>query len=279
MSAGSRASTRVAFGIPRRMRLFLRAVGGRVLHVAHAALLALGIAFAVVRQAARPINWRRTVRAEFHRTLKQAGPAALPTVLVTASIVGLAMVYQALYWLQIAGEISKVGQVLVLVLVRDLAPILAGLIVLGRSGTVALVELGAMQRSGQVRRLDAMGIDPLIYLLMPRVLAMTVGTFALTILFIATALTVGYIAGFMFGAMKITFWAFLDNFVLAIEPRDYIVLPVKTLAIGFAIGLSCCFAALHPGRTAPDITTLLPRGFVRAVLALLVVEATLALAF
>lgn len=279
MSAGSRTPTRATLGIPRRMRLFLRIIGDHVLRIVHAALLALGIAFAVVRQAARPINWRRTVRAEFHRTLRQAGPAALPTVLVTASIIGLAMVYQALYWLQIAGEISKVGQVLVLVLVRDLAPILAGLIVLGRSGTVALVELGAMQRSGQVRRLDAMGIDPLIYLLMPRVLAMTVGTFALTILFIATALTVGYIAGSMFGAMRITFWAFLDNFVLAIEPRDYIVLPVKTLAIGFAIGLSCCFAALHPGRTAPDITTLLPRGFVRAVLALLVVEAALALAF
>lgn len=261
------------------MRLFLRSIGGRVLRVIHALLLALGIAFAVFRQAARPINWRRTVRAEFHRTLKQVGPAALPTVLVTASIVGLAMVYQALYWLQIAGEISKVGQVLVLVLVRDLAPVLAGLIVLGRSGTVALVELGAMQQSGQVRRLDAMGIDPLIYLLMPRVLAMTVGTFALTILFIATALTVGYIAGFVLGAIRITFWGFLDNFVLAIQPRDYIVLPVKTLAIGFAIGLSCCFAALRPSSAASDITTLLPSGFVRAVLAVLVVEAVLALSF
>jgi phospholipid/cholesterol/gamma-HCH transport system permease protein len=279
MSTDSTPVTRTAFGIPRRIRLFLRAIGVPVLRVVHTTLLALGIAFAVVRQAARPINWRRTVRAEFHRTLKQAGPAALPTVLVTASIVGLAMVYQALYWLQIAGEITKVGQVLVLVLVRDLAPVLVGLIVLGRSGTVALVELGSMQQSGQVRRLDAVGIDPLIYFLMPRVLAMTIATFALTILFIATALTAGYIAGFALGVMRITFWAFLDNFVLAIEPRDYIVLPVKTLAIGFATGLSCCFVALHPGRTVSDITSLLPRGFVHAVLALLVVEAALALSF
>jgi phospholipid/cholesterol/gamma-HCH transport system permease protein len=279
MTTRSTAAARPAFGIPSRVRVFLRAIGGPVLRIIHATLLALGVAFAVIHQAARPINWRRTVRAEFHRSLKQAGPETLPPVLVTAFIVGLAMVYQALYWLQIAGEVTKVGQVLVLVLVRDLAPVLVGLIVLGRSGTVALAELGAMRQSGQVRRLDAMGIDPLIYLLMPRVLAMTVATFALAILFIATALIAGYIASAALGGINITFWAFLDNFVLAMGPRDYIVLPVKTLAIGFAIGLSCCFVALHPNRAASDITTLLPRGFVRAVLALLVVEAALALSF
>jgi phospholipid/cholesterol/gamma-HCH transport system permease protein len=279
MTTRSTAAARPAFGIPSRVRVLLRAIGGPVLRMIHATLLALGVAFAVIHQAARPINWRRTVRAEFHRALKQAGPETLPTVLVTAFIVGLAMVYQALYWLQVAGEITKVGQVLVLVLVRDLAPVLVGLIVLGRSGTVALAELGAMRQSGQVRRLDAMGIDPLIYLLMPRVLAMTVATFALAILFIATALIAGYIASAALGGINITFWAFLDNFVLAMGPRDYIVLPVKTLAIGFAIGLSCCFVALHPNRAASDITTLLPRGFVRAVLALLVVEAALALSF
>jgi len=250
-----------------------------VLRAIHAVLFALGVAFAVLRQAARPINWRRPVRAEFYRALQQAGPGTLPTVLVTASLIGLAMVYQALYWLQIAGETERVGRVLVLVLVRDLAPLLVGLIVLLRSGTVALVELGAMRQSGQVRRLDAMGIDPLIYLVMPRVLAMTVATFALTILFIATALTVGYVAGFSFGAIKITFAAFLDNVVRAMERRDYLVLPVKSLAIGFVIGLTCCFAALNPRRAASDMTTLLPRGFVRAVLAILVVAGALALSF
>ena len=87
----------------------------------------------------------------------------------------------------------KVGRVLVLVLVRDLAPVLVGLIVLGRSGTVAMVELGALRQGGQLRRLDAMGIDPLIYFLMPRTLAITVATFTLTILFIAVALSVGYL--------------------------------------------------------------------------------------
>jgi phospholipid/cholesterol/gamma-HCH transport system permease protein len=279
MSAASTASSRAGVGIPRRIRSFLSAIGTPVLDLFAALLLALGIAFAILRQAARPLNWRRSVRAEFHRVLKQAGPGTLPTVLVTGAVVGLAMVYQALFWLQVAGEIQMVGRVLVLVLVRDLAPILVGLIVLGRSGTVAIVELGTMQLSGQVRRLDAMGMDPLIYLVMPRVLAMTIASFSLAILFIATALSVGYIAGFAAGAIKITFWGFLDNVVLAMERRDYLVLPVKTLAIGFVVGLSCCFVALNPGRNVADITGLLPRGFVRAVLAVLVVEAVLALSF
>jgi phospholipid/cholesterol/gamma-HCH transport system permease protein len=279
MSTASPAAARATFGVPRRVQRFLRAIGAPVLHVIRQILFTLGVAYAVARQASRPINWRRSVRAEFHRALKQAGPDSLPTVLVTGSVVGLAMVYQALYWLQMAGEIGKVGHVLVLVLVRDLAPILVGFIVLGRSGTVALVELGTMQQRGQVRRLDAMGIDPLIYLLMPRVLALAVATFALAVLFIATALVVGYLAGFALGAIKISLWGFLDNVVLAMEPRDYIVFPVKTLAIGFVIGLSCGFVALNPAQRVSDMRALLPHGFVRAVLAVLVVETALALSF
>jgi phospholipid/cholesterol/gamma-HCH transport system permease protein len=279
VSAANPAAARAASGIPRRMQRFLRAIGAPVLRLVRKILFAFGVAYAVARQAARPINWRRSVRAEFHRTLKQAGPDSLPTVLVTAAVVGLAMVYQALYWLQMAGEIGKVGRVLVLVLVRDLAPILVGFIVLGRSGTVALVELGTMQQRGQVRRLDAMGIDPLIYLLMPRVVALAVANFALAILFIATALLVGYLAGFALGAIKISLWTFLDNVVLAMEKRDYVVFPVKTLAIGYVVGLSCGFVALNPAQRVSDIRTLLPHGFVRAVLAVLVVEAALALSF
>ena len=279
MSAGSTAATRGTFGLPRRTRRFLRAIGAPVLRSVHVVLFGLGVAFAVLRQAARPINWRRTVRAEFHRVLQQAGPETLPTVLVTASIVGLAMVYQALYWLQIAGEITKVGRVLVLVLVRELAPLLVGLIVLGRSGIVVLGELGALQQRGQVHRLDALGLAPLIYLVMPRVLAITVSTFTLTILFIATALTVGFVAGFGLGAITITFGGYLDNIVLGMEPRDYLVMPVKALAIGFVIGFTCCFVALNPDRRATEITTLLPRGFVRAVLAVLVVAGALAMSF
>lgn len=279
MTAGSAPADSLALWVPRRVRLFLHAIGAPVLRAVRAVVLGLGVAFAVLRQAARPVNWRRTVRAEFHRVLRQAAPEALPTVLVTGAIVGLVMVYQALYWLQIAGEITKVGRVLVLILVRDLAPVLVGLIVLGRSGTVALAELGAMQHSGQVRRLDAMGIDPLIYFFMPRVLAITIATFALTILFIATALTTGYLVGLSLGVIRITFAGFLDNVVRAMEPWDFLVLPVKSLAIGFAIGFICCFVALTPGRTGPDMTALLPRGFVRAVLSVLVVAGALAFSF
>jgi|HigsolmetaAR202D_1030399.scaffolds.fasta_scaffold15609_2 ABC-type transport system involved in resistance to organic solvents, permease component len=279
MSIGSTAATSIAFRVPRRARLILHAVGAPVLRGVLEVLFGLGVAFAVLRQAARPINWRRTVRAEFHRILKQAVPETLPTILVTAALIGLVMVYQALYWLQIAGEISRVGRILVLVLVRELAPVLVGLIVLGRCGTVGLVELGAMRQSGQIRRLDALGIDPLIYLVMPRTLAITVATFALTILFIVAALTTGFIAGATLGAVRTTFAQFMDNVIRAMEPQDYLVLPVMSLAIGFAVGFICCFVALNPNQRNTDITTLLPRGFVRAVLAVLFVAGMLTMSF
>ena len=62
------------------------------------------------------------------------------------------------------------------------------LIVIGRSGTIILVELGTMKTEGQVHALDAQGIDPFLYLVLPRVMALSLSMFCLTITFVAVAL-------------------------------------------------------------------------------------------
>ena len=63
----------------------------------------------VLRDALRPRSWRRPVRAEFWRTLRQIAAGGLATVLVLAILTGLALVSQALYWLSLAGELELEG--------------------------------------------------------------------------------------------------------------------------------------------------------------------------
>ena len=55
-------------------------------------------------------------------------------------------------------------------------------------------------------------------------------------------------------------------------PKDYALVPLKTLAIGFAIGLISCTTGLAVGRAVPEVAALLPRGFVKAVLAILLIS-------
>ena len=103
----------------------------------------------------------------------------LPSIIASGLLIGLAMVHQVLYWLQFAGQEGFIGEFLVLALVREIAPVLVGMIVIGRSGSMMMVELGAMRVGGQVHLLDAQRIDPFLYLVLPRVLATALGVFCL----------------------------------------------------------------------------------------------------
>ena len=251
---------------------------GRTAH-AHArfVLFLASLVVGVMRNAMRPAAWRRTVRSEFRRALRQAVGGGLSTALVTAALIGLIMVSQALYWLGEAGQRELIGPVLVIVLVREVTPLLVGVIVLGRSGVVVLSEIGELQIGGQVRTLAAQGLDPFLLLVLPRACALAIGSFTLGILFVFAALLSGFVVGSLLGAVGISVWSFLDRVLLAMHPADFAVFPAKMFVIGLLIALTCCLTGLTA--TAQDeVADLLPRGFVRGVVAILLASVVLSLA-
>ena len=251
---------------------------GRTAH-AHArfVLFLASLVVGVMRNAMRPAAWRRTVRSEFRRALRQAVGGGLSTALVTAALIGLIMVSQALYWLGEAGQRELIGPVLVIVLVREVTPLLVGVIVLGRSGIVVLSEIGELQIGGQVRTLAAQGLDPFLLLVLPRACALAIGSFTLGILFVFAALLSGFVVGSLLGAVGISVWSFLDRVLLAMHPADFAVFPAKMFVIGLLIALTCCLTGLTA--TAQDeVADLLPRGFVRGVVAILLASVVLSLA-
>src|SRR5260370_23398903 len=137
---------------------------------------------------------------------------------------------------------------MVIVVVRELGPLLAGLLVLARIGTANVVELGTARAMGEVEALEALGIDPVHYLVMPRVLGMALGVFSLTVYLILGSLASGYL------------WAFLQDVPLrpsdyfrqlagALSGLDFALLALKTLSFGFIIALVTCYHRLaQPSR-------------------------------
>jgi phospholipid/cholesterol/gamma-HCH transport system permease protein len=240
-------------------------------------LLYLGsLTWGVVRSAPRPSSWRRTVRVEFRRTLRQAISGALSSVLVTAALIGVLMVYQALYWLGAAGQEGLIGPILVTILVREIAPVLVGLILLGRSGTVALVEVGRLGIGGHIRALEAQGLDTFQLLVLPRACALAIACFTLGVMFVLSALVTGFVTGSLLEAVQMSIWSFFDRILLAMNARDFVILPVKLIAIGMAVGLTACLTALT-AEPQDDIASLLPRGFVRGVVVILLTSLALSL--
>ncbi len=231
-------------------------------------MLAAG-SLGVLQEAVRPISWRRTVRHEFKLTMRQATGGGLATIMVTASLAGGGMVYEALYWLGVAGQAQLTGSILVTVLVRELTPLLVGLILLGRSGMLTVTELGTLQSGGQIRAMLAQGIDPFLLLVLPRTLAFALSSFTLGIVFAATALVFGFIVSGAIGTVQDSLWTFLDRVLSAMTTRDYTVIPAKLLVIGYLVGLSSCLTGLGAAED-DDLASLMPRGFVRGILAVMV---------
>lgn len=236
-----------------------------------------GTAGAVIWQSWRPLTWRRTVRAEFFHQCHQVGTRALPFIIVTGIIIGLGMVYQALYWLQVFGQTGFAGRFLVLVLVREIAPLLVGLIIIGRSGSVIMVELGNMQIGGQVRMLDSQGIDPFLFLVVPRAVAVSVCMFSLTMIFLAVALGAGFAMSSALRAADLTLYDFIFGILSAMEIKEFAILPLKTLIIGFVVALIACTTGLAVSGSRADLVEAMPRGIVKSVLATLLLSSGLTL--
>ena len=72
---------------------------------------------------------------------------------------------------------NLLGSIMVIVVVRELGPLLTALLVLARVGTANVVELGTARAMGEVEALEALGIDPVHYFVVPRVVGMAVGFF------------------------------------------------------------------------------------------------------
>jgi phospholipid/cholesterol/gamma-HCH transport system permease protein len=231
---------------------------------------------AVLRQMVRPVTWRRPVRMEFMRFMAISGLQSIPAVAITAVLAGLGLLSQALYWLEQVGQNDEITLIILTILVREVAPLTVGLLAIGRSGLIILSELCRMREEGRLRALDAQGLDPLLLLVLPRVLALSLSTFCLTILFVMAAPLAGMLAALALGIVRQPVDQVLLNILSIIGSAGYAILPLKSLSIGFVIGLAACVTALEQGASRDEAaTTLLPSGFFRALLLTLVVNGLL----
>jgi phospholipid/cholesterol/gamma-HCH transport system permease protein len=125
--------------------------------------------------------------------------------------------------------------------------------------------------------LTAQGIDPFLIVVLPRALALALGSYTLGVVFVIAAMGIGVIVGNLAGGVAMSFWEFFATVLGAMEPADFIIFPAKMLVIGLLVALTSTLTGLtaQPG---DDAGALLPRAFVRGTLAIMLVTVALSLA-
>src|SRR6478735_7099969 len=109
------------------------------------------------------------------------GTRALPMAALTAFSIGLTLAMQSARELQKMGAANLVPDLVAVSLLRELGPLIIAVIVIGRSGSAVTAELGTMKVSEEIEALEVMAINPIRFLIVPRVLAMLVMLPVLTV--------------------------------------------------------------------------------------------------
>lgn len=230
------------------------------------ALITLGVMltkFRVARRVVWPLVYEQTARA---------GLRLLPMFLFVSLALGLVIIGQSVSWLTRVGAINYLGSIMTLVVVRELGPLLAALLVLARVGTANVIELGTARALGEVESLEALGIDPVHYLVAPRVVGMALAVFSLTVYLILGALLSGYL------------WAFIQDVPLlpgdyfrqltdALTGLDFAVLTVKTLAFGSIIAIVTSYHGLAQPLRLDEVAAATIRAVAQCVVAFLLLDA------
>jgi len=230
------------------------------------ALITLGVVlkkFGVARSVIQP-----RVKQEISR----AGVALLPMFIFVALALGFVVVGQTVSALARVGQTAYLGSTMVIVIVRELGPLLTAMLVLARVGTANVIELGTARALGEVEALEALGIDPVHYLIVPRVIGMSLGIFSLTIYLILGALASGYLFAFL-QDVPLTPGDYYKQIAEALGWLDFALLALKTVAFGFFIAIVTCYHGLAQPLRLEDVSRVAVRAVTQGVVVCVMIDA------
>ncbi len=184
---------------------------------------------------------RRLVRAVYEQ-----GVRCLPVILIVGLFTGLVLGLQGYHTLNRFGSTALLGQLVSLTLVRELAPVLAALMLVGQAGSALTAELGIQRNSEQIDALETMGIDPYGFLVAPRLLAALIVYPIMTALFGLVGLVGGWLSGCVVLALESgVYWSSIDR---AVDLEDVGQCVTKALAFGALTIALCCHNGFNAHR-------------------------------
>jgi phospholipid/cholesterol/gamma-HCH transport system permease protein len=232
------------------------------------------LANAGLRQLRKPAQmpWR----ALFHE-IQTGGFDALPIIGLTAFLLGVVVAYQGADQLQHYGANIFVVELVGYAMLREFAPLIAAIIVAGRSGSAFTAQLGTMQVNEEIDALRTLGIDPLQRLVLPKLLALLVALPLLTLF----ADAAGVLGGMVMAQSQlgIGFHEFLARFGRVMQGSALLLGLGKSVVFALIIATVGCFQGLRTGSSADSVGRQTTLSVVQASFLVIVVDALFSVIF
>jgi phospholipid/cholesterol/gamma-HCH transport system permease protein len=259
MSETARPETPFGLLVPERMGMALLNIAAQL----------GGIGVLAGQLAARMVP-PRIDRYELIRNCHKMGVRSVGIVSATAMFTGAIMVVQAAPLVIRFSATEIIGWGAGFAILREVAPLLIALMFSGRVGANNTAELGTMVVTEQLDALRALAIDPLSYLILPRVLAMVLMLFVLNIIGDLVAIVGAVISAKLL--LDVDAHMFMSSFMNMIDHWDFIQSLVKSLAFGIMIALTSCYFGLNVTGGAPGVGRAVNASVVAAAIGIFVMD-------
>ena len=208
-------------------------------------------AAAAERMLVGPFRGQRLRLRESIAQVLRAGNGSLPLVALISVLVGMILALQSAQQLRELGVVNLVADLVAVSICRELAPLLTAVLVAGRVGSAIAAELGTMRVSQEIDALEVMGIDPIGFLVVPRLLGLVIALPCLTLF----ADVVGILGGCLVAVSVLHLGAsgYLADSVSALALDDFLGGVLKAAVFGLIIGLVGCHRGLETRGGATEV--------------------------
>lgn len=202
------------------------------------------------------------------RQLHASGVMTLSIVLVSGLFVGMVLALQAYNTLIDFGQENQVGTLVALTLVRELGPVVTGLLFAGRAGSAMTAEIGLMKATEQLSGLEMMAVDPYKRVFAPRFLAGFIALPMLAAMFSAVGVLGGHLVGVeVLGIDAGAYWSQMQNATSFVEDVSNGL--IKGLVFGFVVSWIAIFEGADCIPTSEGVSSATTRTVVYSSLAIL----------
>jgi phospholipid/cholesterol/gamma-HCH transport system permease protein len=257
---------------------FLTTVGNQAIHFAHSTGEMLGfigetfLAFIRLLRGKAPFR-----RSDFVVTIQQCGADALPIVTLISFLVGLILAFVGALQLRLFGAEVYVANLVGIGMVRVLGAVMTGIIMAGRTGASFAAELGTMEVNEEIDALRTLGIQPMEFLVLPRMLALLL----MMPLLCLYADLMGVLGGIAVGVgmLHMNLAEYLNQTKAALNLNHLWIGLVHGSVFGVLVALSGCLRGMKCGRSAAAVGTATTSAVVTGIVSIVIATAILTVIF
>jgi phospholipid/cholesterol/gamma-HCH transport system permease protein len=213
-------------------------------------------------------------RSDFFLLIQQTGAEALPIVSIISLLVGLILAFVGAVQLRWFGAEIYVADLVGIAMTREMAPIMTGIVLAGRTGASFAANIGTMQGNEEIDALSTLGISPMDFLVLPRLLAMLL----MMPLLVLYADFVGIFGGWLVGVgmLDLTSAAYVSQTLAKVTADHFLIGLTKSLFFGLIVATAGCMRGLQAGRSAAAVGNAATSAVVTGIVYIIVVDAVFA---